>query len=172
MSRGIKQIPKTEKEAERFQKLVAQAPLGGAHLNWKDDALWIESALIIDPEKALADFDIRRETYEPAQGKSGYSHIFLAAGYGIRKISPDLDIRLSRGQLSWANPIKDAPIAYGGYALNLNGGALVGATHDRLDSRDHLNLEQKMMIKISRRWPKFQAWKLRHLIARPAPASA
>ena len=105
LSRGIKQIPKTEKEAERFQKLIAQAPLGGAHLNWKDDALWIESALIIDPEKALADFDIRRETYEPAQGKSGYSHIFLAGGYGISKISPDLDIRLSRGQISWANPI-------------------------------------------------------------------
>jgi len=140
LSRGIKHIPKTEKEAERFQKLLAQAPLGGAHLNWKDEALWIESALVIDPTKVLAEFDIRRETYDLSQDKSAYSHIFLAAGYGIRKISPDLDIRFSRGQLSWANPIKDAPIAYGGYALNLNGGALVGATHDRLDTRDPFEL--------------------------------
>jgi len=114
LSRGITQIPKTEKEAGRFQKLIIQAPLGGAHLNWKDDALWIESALIIDPEKALANFDIRHESYEPAQDSSAYSHIFLAAGYGIRKIAPDLDIRFSRGQLSWASLIKDAPIAYAG----------------------------------------------------------
>ena len=42
--------------------------------------------------------------------------------------------------MSWANSIKDAPIAYGGYALNLKEAALVGATHDRLDTRDPFEL--------------------------------
>ena len=140
LTRGIKQIPKTKNDAIRFKKLVHQAPLGGAHLKSLDNSLWIESALVIDSAKIFQDFEIRRETYEPSRDYSAYSHIFLAAGYGIRSLAPDLEFRFSRGQLSWANSIKDAPIAYGGYALNLKEAALVGATHDRLDTRDPFEL--------------------------------
>ncbi len=140
LSRGIKQIPKTETDVERFQKLIHQAPLGGKHLSWKEMALWIESALVIDPSKVFQEFEVRRETYKPAQDQSAYSHVFLAAGYGIRKIAPNVKPRFSRGQLSWAKSIWDIPTAYGGYAVNVDGAALVGATHDRLEARDPFEL--------------------------------
>ena len=139
----MRQIPKTEQERERFKKLVQQAPLGGGHLAWKSNALWIEEALVIDPAKALHDFNVQKRAYDAAQDRSAYSHVFLAAGYGIRAIAPELEFRFSRGQLSWAKPIWDVPTAYGGYALNLDGAALVGATHDRLDDRDPFELRSE-----------------------------
>jgi len=76
-----------------------------------------------------------------AKESSAYSHVFLAAGYGIRTIAPSLAFRYSRGQLSWAKPIWKTPTAYGGYAVNLHKAALVGATHDRLDNRDPFALQ-------------------------------
>jgi len=82
MERGVRQIPKTDKDATRFKKLVQQCPLGDGHLDWKEDALWIESAAVIDPPKIFDEFEVRRETYETAQSRAEYSHIFLAAGFG------------------------------------------------------------------------------------------
>ena len=136
ISRGVRQIPKTEKEAERFKKLIDQAPLGGGRLRWSDNALWIDSAIAIDPSKVFDGLDVRHERFDMGGKHSAYSHIFLAAGYGIRQLVPNLETRFSRGQLSWAKPIWNSPTAYGGYAMNLNEAALVGATHDRLDDRD------------------------------------
>lgn len=133
---GVRQLPKTEKEAARFQKLVEQAPLGEEQLLWKDDALWIESATVIDPSKTFDAFEVRRETFQQTKDYSNYSHIFLATGYGIRDLIPELPMRFSRGQLSWAEPVWPMPTAYGGYAINLADAALIGATHDRLDGRD------------------------------------
>ena len=52
-------------------------------------------------------------------------------------------MRFSRGQLSWAEPVWDGATAYGGYAINLNGAALVGATHDRLNGRDPFELRDE-----------------------------
>ena len=140
LERGVRQLPKTEKEAARYKKLVDQAPLGDGHLYWRDNALWIESAAMLDPTKIFDDFEIRQESYEAAKSYAEYSHIFLAAGYGIRELSPDLALRYSRGQLSWAKPIWDVMTAYGGYAINLDGAALIGATYDRLDARDPFEL--------------------------------
>ena len=140
LERGVRQLPKTQNEAERYQKLVKQAPLGGGHLYWRDEALWIESATMYDPSKIFDEFEIRQESYAAAKSYAEYSHIFLAAGYGIRELSPDLALRYSRGQLSWAKPVWDIPTAYGGYAINLGGAALVGATYDRLDDRDPFEL--------------------------------
>ncbi len=136
LQRGVRQIPKSQKEAERFEKLAQQAALGDGHLEWQDGTLWIDSAQVIDPSKIFNDYEVRKESYETAQDRSDYSHIFLAAGYGIQSLAPKLAMRFSRGQLSWAKPVRDEAIAYGGYAINLNGAALVGATHDRLESRD------------------------------------
>ena len=133
LERGLRQIPKSVKEAERFQKLAQQSPLGEGHLDWREDALWIESACVIDPSKVFDSYDIRNESYEAAGNRADYSHIFLAAGYGIQSLAPDLAMRFSRGQLSWAKPVWENSTAYGGYAINLDGAGLVGATHDRLD---------------------------------------
>lgn len=140
LERGVRQIPKTEKEAARFKKLAAQSALGDGHLDWQGDALWIESALVVDPSKIFAEFEIRNETYDASKHRSNYSHIFLAAGYGIKALAPELKLRFSRGQLSWAKPVWAQATAYGGYAINLNEKALVGATHDRLDDRDPFEL--------------------------------
>lgn len=139
---GIRQLPKSEKDTLRFQKLINLCPLGEGHLDWKEDALWIESATVIDPSKIFDDFDIREETFDPKKNYSKYSHMFLASGYGIRQLAPELGLRFSRGQLSWAKPIWTRPTAYGGYAINLDGAALVGATHDRLDERDPFELRE------------------------------
>ena len=139
---GVRQLPKSEKDTLRFQKLIKQCPLGEGHLNWKEGALWIESATVIDPSKIFDGFDIRRETFERSNIPSKYSHIFLASGYGIRQLAPELGLRFSRGQLSWADPIWTRSTAYGGYAINLDGAALVGATHDRLDEREPFELRE------------------------------
>jgi tRNA 5-methylaminomethyl-2-thiouridine biosynthesis bifunctional protein len=136
IDRGIRQLPKTEKDTARFEKLIAQAALGESHLSLSGDTLEIHSALVIDPYRIFDDVDIRVESYEEAHAKANYSHIFLAAGYGLSKIAPNLHLRMSRGQLTWSEPVADLPLAYGGYVANIEGAALVGATHDRLDDTD------------------------------------
>lgn len=144
---GVRQIPKTEKEAIRFKKLVQQCPLGEDHLHWKEDALWIESAAVIDPSKIFDEYEVRRETYNAAQKRSEYSHIFMAAGFGIQTLAPNLSMRFSRGQLSWAKPIWDTPTAYGGYAINIGKDALIGATHDRLGEMNPFALRSEDDVK-------------------------
>ena len=141
--RGVLQIPKTEKEALRYRKLAEQAPLGDGHLHWKNDALWIESAVILDPVKIYNAFDIQQKTYAAAQNKTDYSHVFLAAGYGIRTLAPELAMRFSRGQLSWAKPVWEQPTAYGGYAINVGADTLIGATYDRLGAGDPFELRDE-----------------------------
>lgn len=141
LNRGVRQIPKSEKEATRYRKLVENAPLGDGHLFWKDETLWIESATVIDPSRVFGGFDVKPVSFDPALARAKYSHIFLAAGFGIRTLAPELALRFSRGQLSWASPIWDQPTAYGGYAINIDDAALVGATHDRLGSDDPFALK-------------------------------
>jgi len=140
LDRRVRQLPKTNKDALRFQKLVEQAPLGDGHLTWKDDALWIEQAVVIDPSKVFDAFEVKRESFDPSMKQPDYSHVFLAMGFGIRTHAPELPMRFSRGQLSWAEPVWTDPTAYGGYAINLRNAALVGATHDRLDAGDPFKL--------------------------------
>jgi len=147
IERGVRQIPKTDKDAIRFQKLAEQCPLGAGHLDWKEDALWIESAAVIDPSKIFDEFEVRRETYETAQSRTEYSHIFLAAGFGIQTLAPTLAMRFSRGQLSWAKPVWKTPTAYGGYTINIGEDALIGATHDRLSDANPFALRPEDDVK-------------------------
>jgi len=60
------------------------------------------------------------------------TQMVIAAGWGSAALRPDLALRASRGQVSWAPggaPIP--PVAWGGYAAPVDGGLLFGATHDR-----------------------------------------
>lgn len=143
LEHGIRQIPKSEKDATRFKKLLEQAPLGRDQLRWENEALFIDSALVIEPAKIFADFDVKHADYCGASDSERYSHVFVAAGFGIREIATELGLRFSRGQLSWAQPIWDHSSAYGGYAINIDSDCLVGATHDRLDERDPFELRQE-----------------------------
>lgn len=140
LDRGVRQLSKSDKEAVRFEKLAKQAALGASHMSFEDGALNIHSALVISPKAVFNGFDIQERPYLPAHDDSEYSHVFLAAGYGIKEIAPSLSLRFSRGQLSWAEPVWTRPTAYGGYAINIDDMALVGATHDRLDNRDPFEL--------------------------------
>jgi tRNA 5-methylaminomethyl-2-thiouridine biosynthesis bifunctional protein len=59
----------------------------------------------------------------------------LAAGYGVKDMMTDthIQLRFSRGQLTWAEGDIETATTYGGYALPLKDGLLLGATHQRLD---------------------------------------
>lgn len=140
IDRGVRQIPKAERDIARFKKLVDQAALGESHISFSNDVLDIHSALVVDPNFIFNDFEIQKKTYDPAVARDQYSHVFLAAGYGIKQLDSELALRFSRGQLSWAKPVWPDPTAYGGYAINIGDDALIGATHDRLDDRDPFEL--------------------------------
>ena len=62
----------------------------------------------------------------------------LAAGFGLKALLKDRDIniRFSRGQLTWAEAALDKAVTYGGYGLPLKQGVLLGATHQRLEGSD------------------------------------
>lgn len=136
LARGVRQMPKSEQEGLRFEKLAKQNPLGAGHLRWTGSALEMDSALVIDPRKVFADCEIREEDAETALKRDEYSHVLFAAGYGVRDLLPSLEMRFSRGQLTWAQGQLERPVAYGGYALSYEGEILVGATHDRLGEDD------------------------------------
>jgi tRNA 5-methylaminomethyl-2-thiouridine biosynthesis bifunctional protein len=136
LSEGVTQKPKTPAQATRFEKIAVQGALGDTHVRWDGMALQMDSALVVDPAKIWPNFEVQQETAEDAL-KRDYTRVFYAAGYGIRTLLPELALRFSRGQLSWANATGlERPLAYGGYALPLDGATLIGATHDRLDDRD------------------------------------
>lgn len=135
LNEGVTHLPKTEKEAARFAKLAAQNALGAAHLRWADGALELPSSLMIAPTLA-SQVTARAEKIETL--KEDGAPIFLAAGYGIKSLLPETQMRFSRGQISWAARSEGLSRAtsYGGYALPLGENMLIGATHDRLCARD------------------------------------
>ena len=152
LMQGVEHLPKNEAEAARFQKLNHQAPLPSEHFNFaeEENKLSLPSALVIKPKTVLDDWlcDISLST--EVQNKTDLT--ILAAGYGLKKRlqNKDIPLRFSRGQLTWAEAEIDGPVTYGGYALPLQQGLLLGATHQRLDetdpfafkeSDDHKNLE-------------------------------
>jgi len=77
--------------------------------------------------------------FHAAQVITKATHVICAMGAGVRDFSifQDLGLRFSRGQLTWVEPnALDKPISYGGYAIPMQNGLLIGATHDRLDGKD------------------------------------
>jgi len=133
---GVSHIPKSADEAERFSKLIHHAALPNEHMTAEGDSLLFGQALIIRPQDVLDDWisgaNVKTGRYGKAAGLT-----LLAAGYGLKEILRDRDIslRYSRGQLTWAEPHSDIsqPLTYGGYALPLEEGLLLGATHQRLN---------------------------------------
>jgi len=142
ISKGVTQFPKTEKEAQRFEKLVKQAPMSGEHLGDVDGAMSLPQALIISPKDILTEWTRGAEiiTQDITDLDAMDGTVFAAMGHGIRALmtSKDPELRFSRGQISWAkaNDKITQAVSYGGYALPVNGKCLIGATHDRLDGRD------------------------------------
>lgn len=146
----------------RFQALVKQSPLPADQMMWQHgpfntEGLYFPKALIIDPIKTLSKLmqgvkpiktkvkdiqkidDVWHVMGRDEQVITKATHVICAMGAGVRDFSifQDLGLRFSRGQLTWVEPnALDKPISYGGYAIPMQNGLLIGATHDRLDGKD------------------------------------
>jgi len=135
---GVTHIPKSEAETARFIKLNTQAPLAEAHFKFDEQAnvLALNASLVIEPKSVLKDWLSGVTLSDGSADAKGIT--LLAAGYGLKTLLKDRDIalRFSRGQLTWAEADIDAPMTYGGYALPLKDGLLLGATHHRLEGSD------------------------------------
>lgn len=146
---GIRHIPKSEAEAARFKKITAQAPLPPEHLTFDEDMqqLALNCALVIEPKAILNDWLSTVSLLSKAKAPDGLT--LWAAGYGVKALMKERDIplRFSRGQLTWAKGDVEMPLTYGGYALPLKGGLLLGATHQRLESSDPFELKAEDDIK-------------------------
>lgn len=134
---GVTQIAKSDKEALRYQKLCKYSPLSNEHLGLSAQKnLELPSSIVIDPQQVrqnlLSQIDI--EPIKISNLNAIASPAFIAVGYGIRELIPEWPVRFSRGQVTWAQLNKDvkSAMSYGGYALPLTDGLLLGATHDRL----------------------------------------
>lgn len=145
---GVEHLPKSEAETKRFAKLNLQAPLSTEHFNFDAAAnkLILGKSLVIPPKAVLEDW-LSTVSLNAKNGDEA-SLTVLAAGYGIKALLKDRDIplRYSRGQLTWAeteaNAEIDAPLTYGGYALPLHQGLLLGATHQRIGDKDPFELSE------------------------------
>lgn len=160
LSRGIFHAAKSPEDAKRFEDLVQLSPLPPRHMYsdagpFELQGLRFPAGLVINPAKALAYFLGGAErvkgraanihtadgvyTVQNAEGQilATGSHIFWTIGAGIKAITDfdTLEMRYSRGQLSWAqNGVGlDKSLTYGGYAIPMGEALLLGATHERVD---------------------------------------
>lgn len=142
----------SEKEYSRYQRLLAQQVLPADHFHINDQKNFVfPEAVIIDPAMArtrsLEDVEFipgAAQTFTDGQVFNGDgtvlaegTHIFWTCGFGIRSLPQfsHLNLRYSRGQLSWIKGALQMTTTYGGYGIPLRGQTLLGATHKRLDDR-------------------------------------
>lgn len=113
--------------------------------------LWFERAQVIDPAAMRADWLAGAKIIqsraaaisecepgccvENAAGETiaTGTDIYICAGADIETLWPDAGVRYQRGQVTLCEGDEAliAPVTYGGYAVPLPGGVLLGATHDR-----------------------------------------
>ena len=128
------------------------------------EGLYFPKALIIDPVKTVASFlkgatIIKASVSDVQSSEVGWnalsekgdvidsgSHVFCTLGAGVKDfpLFQDLELRFSRGQLTWAksSPL-ETPISYGGYAIPVEDGLLLGATHERMSKGDDIYSPRK-----------------------------
>ncbi len=154
---GIKHISKNSDEPSKLARFHDAGGLSGEHFTPTKDGAFYDSGLVIDPSKARAAWlveAIRLKAHisrieKSDQGWALYAndkavaegtHLIISAGFGVKSLGlgDRLNLRYSRGQLSWGEAIDgfDAPLTFGGYGIPLKDGLLVGTTHDRLDTSD------------------------------------
>jgi tRNA 5-methylaminomethyl-2-thiouridine biosynthesis bifunctional protein len=134
--------PRNEQETQRFQKLLADPPLGLEQLEaLRGGGLLHKKSLIIEPSdlipalldqvdirwgtQAAPDLNARKVEGEP------FDAIVLASGWHMRDAVPDLDLTNRLGQIEWFESQTVAPpaaLASGHYALARDRTRLWGAT--------------------------------------------
>lgn len=142
---GVNHIPKTQAETKRFKKLNTQAPLPPEHFRFDvaKNKLSLKRSLVIKP-KSILDAWLSAVTLSTDIPTSKNLTI-LAAGHGLKNLleGRNIPLRFSRGQLTWVDADIATPVTYGGYALPLKDGVLLGATHQRLDGLDPFALKDE-----------------------------
>ncbi len=165
---GVTHAPQTPQQLSRFKLLAAQPALPPEHMCLRGEHMVFPKAQVVDPQKARAALlaecrpifgraaRYRRKKDEVLNGEvfevldvdgavlAAGSHLIYAAGAGVRDINAfdGLELRYSRGQISWAQKaeaeagVQDAALTYGGYAVPLGEETLLGATHARLTEAD------------------------------------
>ena len=140
---GITHLAQSEAEQLRFEKLTAQAPLDNTHLGLEGQNLRLGKSLVIPMQDTLCSWLEGAPLYDTPPPDADLR--IVAAGYGTQDILGQnaLPLRYARGQQSWAKPHKDitAPLTYGGYALPLEDGLLLGASFERPDGTDPFALK-------------------------------
>ena len=147
--RGIRQVMRTEAERARFAAIAEQCALPSDQLRMDGNYAVFPQALVIDPVAACEAFlegagIVEADVDTVQRTETGWSlvtngktiaegtHLAIASGLDAKTRFPDLGLRASRGQLSWAETVVNTPLAYGGYALPSGKSTLLGATHERL----------------------------------------
>ncbi|MGB0905954.1 MAG: tRNA (5-methylaminomethyl-2-thiouridine)(34)-methyltransferase MnmD [Maricaulaceae bacterium] len=165
ISKGVFQAAKSAEEGERFKLLAAQAALPQAHMKasragpYSSEGLSFPQALVINPKPTLENLyaganhiygkaaSVERQSgnLHAVLNASGDviaqgSHIIFALGAGIKTLDmfKNLHLRYRRGQLTHVDNTLEfvGGFTYGGYALPLKEGALLGATHTSIDMDD------------------------------------
>ena len=160
MFEGIQHLCREDKQKSRFTKMLENKPLPEEHFrsaqsNLSGLTVEFPKGLAIDPARARNQFLKNARTLENrairicANGEkidvfnkhneliASGSHVIWACGFGIRELIEyaNLNLRYSRGQVSFIENEFDQPITYGGYIVPLANKSLIGATHKRLDDK-------------------------------------
>jgi len=142
---GIMHLPKTEAETARLTKLTSQAPLPSVHFEFDEEnnELKLNRSLVINPKAVLDNW--LKDTPLSTSQKIDNGLTLFAAGYGVKALLTryNLPLRYSRGQLTWAEAKLDRPLTYGGYALPLKKGVLLGATHQHWETGNPFTVKAK-----------------------------
>ena len=134
--------PRNEQETERFQRLLADPPLGLEQLEAiRNSGLLHKKSLIIEPAKLfpslLEGVDVRWETDADANLENlsvngeRFDVIILASGWHLEATLPEMDLTGRLGQIEWFKSDVTAPPAAqasGYYALAFERTRLWGAT--------------------------------------------
>ena len=157
LSEGVTDAPQTPEKTARFKALANEPALPPEEMVWRNGELVFPKAQVIDPKRARAAMlegaiiiKGRAASLRPTEEgldvineagdvlASG-THIIFALGAGVlhMEMFGSLDLRFSRGQISWAkNDGREKALTYGGYVVPLGDDMLLGATHEQLGDVD------------------------------------
>ncbi|MEL6415916.1 MAG: FAD-dependent 5-carboxymethylaminomethyl-2-thiouridine(34) oxidoreductase MnmC [Pseudomonadota bacterium] len=135
--------PRNQQETERFQRLLADPPLGLEQLEAiRGGGLLHKKSLLIEPAKLLPallqGIDVRWQTegaFDPEDrtvNGEAFDAIILSTGWHLGAVLPELDLTGRLGQIEWFHSDVTAPPAAqasGHYALALEHTRLWGATY-------------------------------------------
>jgi tRNA 5-methylaminomethyl-2-thiouridine biosynthesis bifunctional protein len=150
IARGVRQLARQPRDAERFAKIAASGLFEPGTMAWlaEEQALAQHAALVVEPAailQAWAPETQHARVVALRHGAQGWSlldaagaeiasadAVVVAAAMGSAGLCAGLPLQAARGQASFVEPFADPPqaTAWGGYAIPTRSGVLFGATYD------------------------------------------